>query len=62
LVQSGFGVKAATRANTILPVRAIGVLDEPGNDITVSAERAFPVLEVRIVKHVDAVLSAPAGI
>ena len=60
--QSGFGVKAATRNTTILPVRAIGVLDEPGNDITIAAERAFPVLEVRIVKHVDAKLSSPSGI
>tara|TARA_R100000900_G_scaffold69694_2_gene55402 strand:- start:1676 stop:2257 length:582 start_codon:yes stop_codon:yes gene_type:complete len=60
--QSGFGVKAATRNTTILPVRPIGTLDEPGNDITVATERAFPVLEVRIVKHVDAKLSAPAGI
>ncbi len=60
--QSGFGVKAATRNTTILPVRAIAVKDEPGNDITVAAERAFPVVEVRIVKHVDAKLSAPSGI
>jgi len=60
--QSGFGIKAATRNTTILPVRAIGVEDVPGNDIAVSAERAFPVVEVRIVKHVDAKLSAPSGI
>jgi hypothetical protein len=59
---SGFGIKASTRATTILPVRPIGVEDVPGNDIAVSAERAFPVVEVRIVKHVDAKLSAPSGI
>jgi hypothetical protein len=60
--ESGFGIKASTRNTTILPVRPIGVEDVPGNDIAVSAERAFPVVEVRIVKHVDAVLSAPSGI
>ena len=60
--QSGFGIKAATRNDAILPVRAIGVEDVPGNDIDIATERAFPVVEVRIVKHVDAKLSAPAGI
>jgi hypothetical protein len=39
-------------------LRAISVLDEPGNDITVAADRAFPKLEVRIVRHVDAYISA----
>ena len=43
-------------------LRAIAVLDEPGNDITVAAERAFPKLEVRIVKHVDAYISADASV
>jgi len=51
--QSGFGIKAASRSALILDVRPIGVLDEPGNDITVATERAFPVVEVRLIHHVD---------
>ena len=51
--QSGFGVKGASRTDKILDVRPISVLDEPGNDITVSAQRAFPVVEVRLIHHVD---------
>jgi hypothetical protein len=51
--QSGFGIKAASRSNLILDVRPINVLDEPGNDITVAAQNAFPVVEVRLIHHVD---------
>ena len=32
-----------------------------GNDITVGADRAFPKLEVRIVRHVDAYISADSS-
>jgi hypothetical protein len=42
-------------------LRPIAVVDEPGNDINVAAERAFPKLEVRIVRHVDAYISADAS-
>lgn len=42
-------------------LRPIAVVDEPGNDISVASERAFPKLEVRIVRHVDAYISADAS-
>ena len=51
--QSGFGIAASTRGFLPLDVRPISVLDEPGNDITVAAQRAFPVVEVRLIHHVD---------
>lgn len=51
--QSGFGIAATTRGFLPLDVRPISVLDEPGNDITVAAQRAFPVVEVRLIHHVD---------
>jgi len=35
-------------------VRVISVLQEPGNNIDVATERAFPKLEVRLVQNVDA--------
>ena len=60
--KSGFGLEAGTRTTGNAMLRAIAVLDEPGNDITVAAERAFPKLEVRIVKHVDAYISADASV
>jgi hypothetical protein len=43
-------------------LRPIAVLDEPGNDINVNTERAYPKLEVRIVKHVDAYISADSSV
>ena len=43
-------------------LRAIAVLETPGNDIAVATERAFPKLEVRILKHVDAYISADASV
>jgi len=60
--RSGFGINAGTRTTGNAMVRAIAVLDEPGNDIAVAAERAYPKLEVRIVKHVDAYISADASV
>jgi hypothetical protein len=42
-------------------LRPIAVLDEPGNDIDIDTERAFPKVEVRIVRHVDAYISADAS-
>ena len=56
--KSGFGLEAGTRTPGHAMLRAVAVLDEPGNDIDVAAERAFPKLEVRLVKHVDAYISA----
>ena len=57
--RSGFGIAAASRTLTTGGMlRAISVLNEPGNDITVAADRAFPKLEVRIVRHVDSYISA----
>jgi hypothetical protein len=50
--QSGFGVKAATRlATQAIDVYPVAVKNEPGNDITVALERAYPVLEVRLAHH-----------
>jgi hypothetical protein len=59
--RSGFGVKAASRTTGSAMVRPIAFLDEPGNKSTVAAEIAFPKLEVRIVRHVDAYISADAS-
>lgn len=60
--KSGFGIDASTRTTGNAMLRAIAVLDEPGNDIDVATERAFPKLEVRILKHVDAYISADASV
>jgi hypothetical protein len=51
---SGFGVKASTRVATTAQVKPVGVEDIPGNDIDVATERAFPILEVRILRNVYA--------
>jgi len=59
--RSGFGVKAASRTTGSAMLRAISAIDEPGNDINVGAERAYPKLEVRIVRHIDAYISADAS-
>ena len=47
---SGFGIKASTRVATTAQVKAVGVEDIPGNDIDVSAERAFPIMAVKILR------------
>ena len=56
--KSGFGLKVSTRTLTTAMLRPVAVLDEPGNDIDVAAERAFPKFEVRLVRHVDAYIPA----
>ena len=47
---SGFGIKAASRATTTKAVRPIALIDEPGNALT-GTDGAFPKLEVKIVQH-----------
>jgi len=47
---SGFGIKAASRATTTKAVRPIAVIDEPGNALS-GTDGAFPKLEVKIVQH-----------
>ena len=46
---SGFGIKASSRATTTKAVRPIALIDEPGNALT--GTDAFPKLEVKIVQH-----------
>ena len=48
---SGFGIKVATSANRQLSASPIAAQDVPGNDLTVSAQRAFPIFEVRLAHH-----------
>tara|TARA_R100001129_G_C5259757_1_gene230741 strand:+ start:338 stop:925 length:588 start_codon:yes stop_codon:yes gene_type:complete len=60
--RSGFGIEAASRTDTTGGIlRPIAVFNEPGNDISVDTERAFPKVEVRIVRHVDAYISADSS-
>jgi|TARA_R110000803_G_scaffold104083_1_gene172224 hypothetical protein len=64
--RSGFGIDASTRTTASAMLRPIAVIDVPGNNIDVAAERAYPRLEVRIVRHYDAYVCAgtsapPAG-
>jgi len=47
---SGFGIKAASRATTTKAVRPIALIDEPGNALS-GTDGAFPKLEVKIVQH-----------
>ena len=47
---SGFGIKAASRATTHLLARPIAVVDEPGKSLS-ATDGAFPKLEVKIVQH-----------
>jgi hypothetical protein len=60
--RSGFGINVSSRTTGSAMLRPIAVVNEPGNDIDVPAERAFPKLEVRIVKHVDAYISADSSV
>ena len=60
--KSGFGLKASTCTTGTGMLRPIAFIDEPGNNPDVAAEIAFPQLEVRIVKHVDAYISADASV
>ena len=47
---SGFGIKAASRATATKAVRPIAMIDEPGNALT-GTDCAVPKLEVKIVQH-----------
>jgi len=47
---SGFGIKASSRATATKAVRPIALIDEPGNALT-GTDGAFPKLEVKIVQH-----------
>ena len=47
---SGFGIKASSRATTTKAVRPIALIDEPGNALT-GTDGAFPKLEVKIVQN-----------
>ena len=47
---SGFGIKAASRATATKAVRPIAMIDEPNNALT-GTDGAFPKLEVKIVQH-----------
>ena len=60
--RSGFGINASTRTTGNAMLRPIAFVDEPGNDYSVSTEIAFPKLEVRIVKHIDAYISADSSV
>jgi len=60
--KSGFGLEAGTRTTGNAMLRPIAFVDEPGNDADVAAEIAYPKLEVRILKHVDAYISADSSV
>jgi len=47
---SGFGIKASSRATATKAVRPIALIDEPGNALS-GTDGAFPKLEVKIVQH-----------
>ena len=47
---SGFGIKASSRATSTKAVRPIALIDEPGNALS-GTDGAFPKLEVKIVQH-----------
>jgi|TARA_R110000782_G_scaffold23587_1_gene61600 hypothetical protein len=55
---SGFGLQAASAVSISRMLRIIRFVDQPGNNvINSSAERAFPLCEVRLVQNVDAYLT-----
>lgn len=60
--RSGFGLEAGTRGTGNNMLRPIAFVDEPGNDKTVATEIAFPKLEVRILRHVDAYISSTPSV
>ena len=50
--RSGFGLDVASRTIGVAAMfRIIDFVDVPGNDISVSVERAFPVAEVQLIHH-----------
>ena len=48
---SGFGIKVGTSSNRAIDASPVAARDIPGNDLTVSAQRAFPIFEVRLAHH-----------
>lgn len=60
--RSGFGVKASTRTTGTGMVRPIAYYNVPGNNYKSGPEMAFPLLEVRLVKTVDAYISADSSV
>jgi len=55
---SGFGLAANSATSVSRMLRVIRFVDQPGNNvINSSAERAFPLCEVRLVQNVDAYLT-----
>jgi hypothetical protein len=62
---SGFGINAGTRTTGAAMFRPVAVWQVDGNDINVAAERAFPIVEVRIAQNADhfiAVLSSVGAV
>lgn len=51
--QSGFALDGDSRHIAQRMTRVVGWVDEPGNDINVSAERAFEIVEVKLIQHFD---------
>lgn len=49
--KSGFGLKAAGRSTGVAMLRPISVWNVPGNNITIGADQAYPIVEVRIVQN-----------
>ena len=49
--ESGFGIAVATSSNRAIDASPVAAKNEPGNDLSVSAERAFPIFEVRLAHH-----------
>ena len=48
---SGFGIKATVSSNRAIDASPIAAKDEPGNDLSVGTDRAFPIFEVRLAHH-----------
>ena len=45
------GIAVATSSNRAIDASPVAAKNEPGNDLSVSAERAFPIFEVRLAHH-----------
>ena len=60
--RSGFGIKASTRTQGPAMVRPVAFVNVPGNNWKSAADIAYPLLEVRIVKNIDAYISADASV
>lgn len=60
--KSGFGIKASTRTTSAAMLRPVAVWGVDGNDINVAAERAYPVVEVRIAQNADHFIAVVASV